>query len=566
MRAMKSPPTRRWNRPILKLVAGATLLALIGAAALAVAGAWPGAARAGGVAAVPGAAYAWGLNTSGQLGDGATANRASPVAVSLPAGVTIAAISGGAAHTLALSANGTVYAWGANNAGQLGNGTTVASATPVRVSLPAGVTATAVAAAGSFSLALTSAGAVYAWGSNQLGHLGNGTDVAYAATPVPVSVPAGVRVTAVADGGGHSLALTSAGAVYAWGDSYSGQLGNGLGEDDYDNACNTPNDDGSNAFFSDTPVASHLPAGVTATSIAAGACDSLALSADGTVYAWGDATYGELGNGATATFVATPMAVSLPSGVRAAAVMAGDFHAAFIQTELEGVAQPTTTTDLQGPNSGGQTFALTIPPGAVVNATTFTGNQVAPSTLPALPPGATLVGLPESFHAVDTVTNDSIDHFGAYLTLTFGFPPSFGAAAAGPRASGAGTKMTIATVSGSTWHTIASSTIPICCAITGSIDHFSVYAVLMMPAPAGIEGAVQRFFAAGDITGKGIENELLANLRAAAAARRAGGCPVVAYEYQAFINTVRAQTGKHIDTKAANTLIPEARFLIAHCG
>jgi alpha-tubulin suppressor-like RCC1 family protein len=645
---------------ILRIATGLSLVALVCGMALAAFGASHRIALAAtGVAPVPGGVYSWGRNDGGQLGNGTAANQSAPVAASLPRGVTVSAIAGGRAHTLALAANGTVYAWGANDVGQLGNGSTTTSVTPVRVRLPHGVTAKAIAAASSFSLALavdgtvyawgantlgqlgngstvalsalpvpvrlpagasaaaiaaggndglalvgghvyawgddtdgalgngttgrfsatpvrvslpsgttamavaaggahglalSTSGTVYSWGSNQLGHLGNGTSVADSATPVPVSLPKGVSVTAIADGGGHALALDAAGRVYAWGDGRSGQLGSGVGDADYDDICNSDNDDVP-LPASNVPVQSHLPAGVTVTSIAAGACSSVALAADGTVYAWGDDTFGELGNGATTTFFTTPVAVHLPSGVRAAAVMAGTYHAALILTELEGIAYPNTTTVLEGTNSAGQTFILTIPPGAVTDPTTFTANQVALSTLPALPKGVQLIGVPVSFQAFDDITDGPIDHFGASLTLAFSYPSSV---------SGTG-QLTLATTDGTSWQTIPSTTTSTCCFVDGPIDHFSAFAVWLVPGPVEIESDLLRFFASGDITSKSLMQGLQAKLQAAAAARAAGHCGTAGNIYQAFINQVRAEAGKHIDTTAANTLIAEAQKLIAHC-
>ena len=92
----------------------------------------------------------------------------------LPAGTTVAGASAGCDHTLALTRAGQVFAWGMNDFGQLGNGTTTDSSVPVRVPLPAGITATAVAAGCQFSLALTSKGQVLAWGRGSEGQLGNG--------------------------------------------------------------------------------------------------------------------------------------------------------------------------------------------------------------------------------------------------------------------------------------------------------------------------------------------------------------------------------------------------------
>ncbi len=112
------------------------------------------------------------------------------VMVTQAAGMSFAAAENG--PSAAIRASDTYFAWGDNSNGQLGNGTTTGSSTPVDVDLPAGMTITAVAAGGLHSLALTSTGAVLAWGRNVSGQLGNG-DSTNRSTPVEVSLPAGSR-------------------------------------------------------------------------------------------------------------------------------------------------------------------------------------------------------------------------------------------------------------------------------------------------------------------------------------------------------------------------------------
>ena len=161
-----------------------------------------------------------------------------PVNVSLPAGTKVTAVAAGALHSLALTSTGAVFAWGFNTDGELGDGGTANSDVPVKVKLPAGTKVTAIAAGGYYSLALTSTGAVFAWGYNADGELGDG-GTANSDVPVKVKLPAGTKVTAIAAGGslygvgvyiagpGHSLALTSSGAVFAWGYNADGELGDG---------------------------------------------------------------------------------------------------------------------------------------------------------------------------------------------------------------------------------------------------------------------------------------------------------------------------------------------------
>jgi alpha-tubulin suppressor-like RCC1 family protein len=267
-----------------------------------------------------GTALAWGDNTYGELGKGTTGGISStPVTVDLPAGTSVTAVSAGNDFSLALTSAGSVLAWGDNEYGQLGDHTTTNSSTPVPVDLPAGVRVTAVSAGGDFGLALTSTGTVLAWGYDGWGELGNGTTGGgdqFRSTPIPVDLPADVRVTAVSAGGDGGLALISGGGVLAWGANDYGQLGNG----------STANDS--------PPVAVDLPPGVSVTAVAAGTYFNMALTSTGRIYAWGDNNNGELGDGGTVGtggFSLTPVPVHLPAGPRVTAISAGgDFGLALV--------------------------------------------------------------------------------------------------------------------------------------------------------------------------------------------------------------------------------------------
>jgi len=253
-----------------------------------------------------GTLYTWGANESGQLGDGTTTNRSTPVSATLPAGVRVVSVAAGGRHTLALGADGALYAWGWNHDGQLGDGTTITRTARVSLALPMGTRAVAIAAGGRHSLALGATGALYAWGANESGELGDGTTMERT-RPISVTLPPGVRFIALSAGLTHSLALGGDGRVYAWGDNGHGQLGDG------------------STVERTRPVAVTLPGGGRATAVFAGDRFSLALGADGRLYAWGANADGELGDGA-ATDRATPGAVRLPRGVRVSAAAAGDYY------------------------------------------------------------------------------------------------------------------------------------------------------------------------------------------------------------------------------------------------
>jgi alpha-tubulin suppressor-like RCC1 family protein len=142
---------------------------------------------------------AWGYNGIGELGDGTTKTRLAPVRVKLPSGVKVTSATAGLVHALALTTGGRLLAWGYNLYGQLGNGTTTDHHVPGFVTLPAGTKVRAMAAGNDFSMALTSGGRILAWGRDNLGQLGDGTTTDNS-MPVRVHVPPGFTPTAIGAG------------------------------------------------------------------------------------------------------------------------------------------------------------------------------------------------------------------------------------------------------------------------------------------------------------------------------------------------------------------------------
>jgi len=259
-----------------------------------------------------GAAYCWGYDADGRLGDGGFLNPLMPVAVQ--GGLSFTTVSAGGAHTCALNSSGQAYCWGSNAYSQIGNGTTTYASAPTAVSQPVGVTFVSIQAGDKHTCALASTGQAYCWGYGGDGAIGN-NNLLGPSTPTAVSQPVGVTFTSVATEYNHSCGLTSGGQAYCWGLNSSGQLG--------DNSTTKRL----------TPVAVSQGV-VTFASLAPGSVNTCGLTSAGQAYCWGNNSYGQLGN-ASNTSSLTPVAVSQPVGVTFSSVRAGSSH----NCGLDGVGQ-----------------------------------------------------------------------------------------------------------------------------------------------------------------------------------------------------------------------------------
>jgi alpha-tubulin suppressor-like RCC1 family protein len=217
-------------------------------------------------------------------------------------------VSLGGAHMVAQKIDGTVVAWGSNDHGQLGDGSNTNRFTPVL--LPGLTNVIAVSAGDSHTLALKSDGTVWSWGRNPFGQLGNGSTTT---TNAPAQVPNLSGIVAIAGGYDHSYALRADGRIFAWGDNTYSQLG-----------------DGSGASLRLTPVQVQ---GVTdAVAIASGDFHGLALRADGSVVAWGWNAAGQVGDGTS-----SPRNQAVSTGLTGIArIAAGGWHSMAISTVATG--------------------------------------------------------------------------------------------------------------------------------------------------------------------------------------------------------------------------------------
>ena len=305
-----------------------------------------------------GSVWAWGINNSGQLGDGTTTNKTIPVQIT---GLTsVIAIVAGEHHAMALEDDGSGWAWGANDYGQLGDGTTTTvppygKTTPVQVF---GITATprpkSVAGGGQHSIALKSNGTVWTWGYNMSGQLGDGTAFDKS---TPIQVSGLTDVAAIAGGGQHTVVLKSDSSVWGWGNNDNGQLGDRTTTNRF-----TPVQAGGSTFTGVTAMAagthhtialksngtvwgwgvnvdgawgnSTAPVQVSGLSgviaVAAEGSHSLVLKSDGTVWAWGDNTWGQIGD-LTTISRSTPVQVYGLTGVTA--IVASYMHSVALKSD-----------------------------------------------------------------------------------------------------------------------------------------------------------------------------------------------------------------------------------------
>lgn len=266
-----------------------------------------------------GTVWAWGYNKYGQLGDGTYNDSLEPVQVEGLRGIT--AIAAGKDVSLALKNDGTVWAWGSNSYGQVGEGSLNYPGTTVPIPVNGLNNIKAISAGSSHCLASQADGTVWAWGDNRHGVLGDGTNESRF-TPARSKI---YNVKAFDAGDTHALAVREDGNVWSWGYNYRGQLGmGGTSLSDLGRLSFGPEADSFN------PDIVRGISGVK--SVAAGGSHSVALADDGTVWTWGSNSDGQLGTGkAGGSDVTSPMQVSGLDGVTD--IDAGLYHTLALKSD-----------------------------------------------------------------------------------------------------------------------------------------------------------------------------------------------------------------------------------------
>jgi alpha-tubulin suppressor-like RCC1 family protein len=260
-----------------------------------------------------GTVWAWGNNDYGQLGDGTNISRARGIQVAGLAGRTITSVSAGAYHSLAVDSDGTVWAWGDNRYGELGIGTMSGEAFPTQVTGLPGTPITSVSASAFHSVAVAADGTLWSWGDNRFGELGDGTSTTRTRATQVIGL-AGHTVQSAAVDDYHSLAVTTDGALWAWGYNSHGQLGDGT----------TTN--------RSTPAHVVALADRSITSVDAAQSHSLAVASDGSVWGWGYNYDGQLGEGSL-TARLTPTQATVIASRSITSIAAGSYHSLGIASD-----------------------------------------------------------------------------------------------------------------------------------------------------------------------------------------------------------------------------------------
>lgn len=321
--------------------------------------------------------YAWGSDGSGQLGLSRTLFRTKGSKVDLPVGSKVSALAAGRSHSLALMVDGSVFTWGENEQGQLGDGSYTTRSTPARIA--ATQTGIAIAAGKAHSLVLQKDGSVLAWGTNENGELGDDTDFN---SPDPVQVVNLPPVTQVRAGYSHAVALDASGRVWTWGDNSYGQLGD--------------------EFFIPRLFADEVFLPVKAVRVEAGGDSTFALDSLGRVWSWGRGDNFQLGDGGLNDRATPQLVFGLDKIV---SISAGPYDVAAVRSDGtlwywggEDYQEPTQITGLQGKaisvsNGEGHILVL-LEDGRVISLGNNDSGQLGDGTTESTDTFILTVGLP----------------------------------------------------------------------------------------------------------------------------------------------------------------------------
>ena len=251
----------------------------------------------------------WGSNTSGQLGDNTTTHRSTPV-TTFAGGTNWKQVSGGNSFTAAIKTDGTLWTWGNNSNGQLGDNTTTQRNTPV-TTFAGGINWKQVACGGSHTAAIKTDGTLWTWGNNAYGRLGDNTTT-HRSTPV-TTFAGGTNWKQVSGGSSFTAAIKTDGTLWTWGRNYAGQLG-------------------TNTTTHRSTPGTTFAGGTNWKQVSCGYHHTAAIKTDGTLWTWGYNIFGQVGNNVEfGPDVITPV-TTFAGGTNWKQVACGDYHNAAIKT------------------------------------------------------------------------------------------------------------------------------------------------------------------------------------------------------------------------------------------
>ena len=229
-----------------------------------------------------GTLWAWGNNSNGQLGDGTIINKNTPAQIGTESDWKL--VDAGDNFTMAIKNDGTLWAWGDNSKGQLGNGTTSNKNIPIQIGTSSDWKL--VAAGNNYTMAIKNNGTLWAWGSNYYGQLGNGTTI-NKSTPIQIGTDSNWKVVVASFN--NTKAIKNNGTLWAWGENSKGQLGDGTRSTKY-----LPTQIGTNTDWK---------------LVESGGAHSIAIKNNGTLWAWGYSQFGQLGDGTINTIRSIPIQI-----------------------------------------------------------------------------------------------------------------------------------------------------------------------------------------------------------------------------------------------------------------
>ncbi len=256
-----------------------------------------------------GTLWSWGYNSTGQLGDNTITNKSSPVQT-VVGGNNWRQVAAGVSHTAAIKTDGTLWLWGVNNNGQLGDNTITDKSSPVQT-IAGGTNWRQVAACNYYTAAIKTDGTLWSWGYNVNGQLGDNT-TASKSSPVQ-TIAGGTNWRQVSCGSYHTAAIKTDGTLWTWGNDFYGQLGN-------------------NTTTAKSSPVQTVTGGTNWRQVACGTYHTAAIKTDGTLWSWGYNVNGQLGDNTT-TDKSSPVQ-TIVGGTNWRQVSSGNYHTAATKDDM----------------------------------------------------------------------------------------------------------------------------------------------------------------------------------------------------------------------------------------